>query len=130
MICGFDIPVSERIKEATGNEKTIAFIISLALVFAFLPHFEIPSKASFTNQIGNPQDLCNLRDAINSDPNLENIDIYFDQNAVIDLTGINWEPITHYTGHIYGNGATITGLTIDPYEGAFCKNPSWLSFYS
>ena len=111
-------------------KKTIAFIISLALVFAFLPHFEIPSKASFTNQIGNPQDLCDLRDAINSDPNLESIDIYFDQNAVIDLTGINWEPIKHYTGHIYGNGATIRGLTIDPVEALTAKPPLWTSFAS
>ena len=49
--------------------KIIAVIISLVFVFAFLPHFEIRSKA-WTNQIGNPQDLCDLRDAINSDPNL------------------------------------------------------------
>ncbi len=114
-------------------KKTIAFIISLALVFAFLPHFEIKSKA-WTNHIGTEhgsvQDLCNLRDAINSDPSLENIDIFFNQNDIIDLTGINWEPIKHYTGHIYGNGATIRGLTIDPYEGAFGKAPTWSSFAS
>lgn len=114
-------------------KKTIAFIISLALVFAFLPHFEIKSKA-WTNHIGTEygsvQDLCNLRDAINSDPSLENIDIFFNQNDIIDLTGINWEPIKHYTGHIYGNGATIRGLTIDPVEALTAKPPLWTSFAS
>ena len=108
-------------------KKIFAFFISFALIIGFMPFIESPAKAyNYGDPVETAQDLCDLRDYLNSNPAMQNSVITFKNNAVIDLTGINWEPILYFNGHIFGNGATIRGLYIDPYDGE--TNGGWQHF--
>ena len=85
------------------------------------PGYTIESDGSYT--VTTAEGLKNIAELVNEEWKL---DINITLTDDIDLTGIDWTPIStfynSYTGTFDGNGKTITGLTVtgsDQYAGLF-----------